>query len=130
MARILFLTELLPYPLVAGPKTRAYFVLRHLATKHQVTLVSFVRPDDRPEYVAHLQSFLHQVHTVPMERSLVRNLRAGVMSLIADQPAIILREQIPAMRILKVRMAFCCFVPDLRSAIKSSINEPPSIRFV
>ena len=30
MARILVLTELLPYPLVSGAKIRGYYVLRHL----------------------------------------------------------------------------------------------------
>ena len=28
--RVLFLTQVLPYPLDAGPKIRAYYVLRHL----------------------------------------------------------------------------------------------------
>ena len=104
MSRVLFLTELLPYPLVAGPKTRAYFVLRHLAAKHRVTLVSFVRPDDRPEWVAHLRSFLHEVHTVPMERSPAHNLRAGLLSLFTGRSAIILREEIRPMRDLIERL--------------------------
>ena len=102
MARILFLTELLPYPLVSGAKIRAYYVLRHLATRHKVTLLSFVRPDDRPEDVAHLAGFLDQVHTVPMQRSWPRNIRAGLSSLVTGRPAIIAREDIRAMR-LKVQ---------------------------
>ena len=47
MAAILLLTQVLPYPLDAGPKVRAYTMLRHLAQRHAVILVSFVRPDDR-----------------------------------------------------------------------------------
>jgi polysaccharide biosynthesis protein PslH len=43
MARVLFLTQVLPYPLDAGPKVRAYYVLRQLSAQHEVTLVSFVR---------------------------------------------------------------------------------------
>ena len=43
---ILSLTQVLPYPLDAGPKVRAYYVLRHLARSHDGTLVSFVRPTD------------------------------------------------------------------------------------
>ena len=98
MARILFLTELLPYPLVSGAKIRAYYVLRHLAARHEVTLLSFVRPDDRPEHSAHLRTFLHELHTVPMQRSWPRNVRAGLSSLLSGQPAIIARENIGAMR--------------------------------
>jgi hypothetical protein len=59
MSRILFLTQVLPYPLDAGPKVRAYYMLRHLAATHEVTLVSFVRPDDKPEYIEHLRQKSH-----------------------------------------------------------------------
>jgi hypothetical protein len=70
--RILFLTQVLPYPLDAGPKVRAYYVLRHLAQAHAVTLVSFVRPTDTPDSVAHLAQFCQAVHIVPMPRSRAR----------------------------------------------------------
>jgi glycosyltransferase involved in cell wall biosynthesis len=98
MPNILFLTELLPYPLISGAKIRAYYVLRHLAARHHVTLLSFVRSDDRPEDVAHLETFLEAVHTVPIQRSWPRNARAALVSLATGQPAIIAREQIAAMR--------------------------------
>lgn len=98
MARILFLSELLPYPLASGAKIRIYYVLRYLSAHHQVTLLSFVRPDDQPEHVAHLESFLTAVHTVPMERSLTRDLSAIGVSLLTGRPAIIAREEIGAMR--------------------------------
>lgn len=98
MARILFLTELLPYPLVTGAKIRAYYVLRHLAHRHKVTLLSFVRSDDRPEALVHLGRFLSDVQTVPMQRSWMRNVRAVLLSLVTGQPALIEREQIAAMQ--------------------------------
>jgi glycosyltransferase involved in cell wall biosynthesis len=98
VARVLVLTELLPYPLVSGAKIRIYYVLRQLASRHQVTLLSFVRPDDRPEYIEHLRSFLSDVQTVPIERSRLRDVRAAVLSLLTGRPAIILREEIGAMR--------------------------------
>jgi glycosyltransferase involved in cell wall biosynthesis len=98
VARVLFLTELLPYPLVSGAKIRAYYVLRHLATRHRVTLLSFVRPDDRPEYVEHLVGFLDRVHTVPMQRSWLRNGRALLKGLLMGRPAVVVREEIGAMR--------------------------------
>jgi glycosyltransferase involved in cell wall biosynthesis len=98
MARVLLLTELLPYPLVAGAKIRAYYVLRHLAARHQVTLVSFIRADDRPQDMAHLRKFLVGMHVVPMQRSWARNARAVLASLVTGRPAIIHREQIGAMQ--------------------------------
>ena len=66
MSRILFLTQVLPYPLDAGPKVRAYYMLRHLAATHEVTLVTFVRPDDKPEYVEHLRQIARAVHTLSL----------------------------------------------------------------
>ena len=97
MANILFLTQVLPYPLNSGAKIRAYYVLRYLAQKHRVTLVSFVRDDDRPEDIEHLLSFCDAVHTVPMRRSLLRNVRAALKAGLTGQSLIILRDEISAM---------------------------------
>lgn len=97
MARVLFLTQVLPYPLDAGPKVRQYHMLRYLAERHRVTLVSFVRPDDRPEAIAHLKSFCDQVYPVPMRRALWRNVRAGLKSLATGLPMIIVRDEIDEM---------------------------------
>jgi glycosyltransferase involved in cell wall biosynthesis len=95
--RILFLSQVLPYPLDAGPKLRSYFVLRHLAKQHQVTLLAFVRDTDRPQDVAHLAEFCHAVHTVPMRRSRLRDFRFLAQSLLGQKPFLIVRDQSTAM---------------------------------
>ena len=105
MARILFLTQVLPYPLDAGPKVRAYHMLRHLSEGHEVTLVSFVRGDDSPAAVEHLRSICHAVHTVPMRRSAWRNLKAGGRGLLSGLPIVIVRDEIEEMRTLVRRLA-------------------------
>lgn len=94
---ILFLTQVLPYPLDAGPKTRAYYVLRYLAQKHSVTLVSFVRGADTPAAVDHLRTFCAAVHTVPMVRSKSRDVGFLGESLLTNRPFIITRDRVPAM---------------------------------
>jgi glycosyltransferase involved in cell wall biosynthesis len=94
---ILFLSQVLPYPLDAGPKARSYFVLKHLSQQHQVTLLTFVRASDRPNYVAHLQEFCHAVHTVPITRSRVRDLKFLGQSLLTGQPFLIARDHVPEM---------------------------------
>jgi glycosyltransferase involved in cell wall biosynthesis len=109
---ILFLTQVLPYPLDAGPKVRAYHMLRHLSTgsrealarQHQVTLVSFVRPDDRPEYVEHLRTIAHAVHTVPIRRSPGRNVCAALKGLLTGLPVAIVRDDMPEMAALLRRL--------------------------
>lgn len=97
MSEILFLTQVLPYPLNSGAKIRAYYVLRQLAQRHEVTLLSFVREDDKPEAVAHLKEFCKAVYTVPMRRSLLRNLRAVTKAGLTGQSVIIVRDEIPEM---------------------------------
>jgi len=98
MARILYLTQVLPYPLNTGAKVRQYYVLRYLSQKHRVKLVSFVRADDQPEYIAHLEEFCTSVYTVPMLRSRWRDARAVVKGLLTGQPFVIVRDEIAAMR--------------------------------
>jgi polysaccharide biosynthesis protein PslH len=97
MMRILFLSQVLPYPVDAGPKARSYHVLRHLAQKHSVTLVCFVRNTDTPAAVAHLREFCHAVHTVPLVRSRVKDSLFLLKSLVAGRPFIIERDWVAAM---------------------------------
>ena len=77
-------------------------MLRHLAQQHDVTLLTFVRDTDRPEHIAHLADFCQAVHTVPIQRSQLRDLMFLARSLPTRQPFLIIRDQIPAM-INKVR---------------------------
>lgn len=98
MAKVLFLTQVLPYPLDAGPKVRAYHVLRHLAANHELTLVSFVRPDDPPAALNHLRSFCQAVHSVPIRRSFAFDLRAVARGLVTGRPFVIERDDRSAMR--------------------------------
>jgi glycosyltransferase involved in cell wall biosynthesis len=91
------LTQVFPYPLDAGPKIRAYYVLHHLARSHDVTLVSFVRPSDTPEAVAHLREICQTVHTVPIVRSRLKDGLYFAKSLVTAQPFIITRDWTAAM---------------------------------
>ncbi|MEZ4867735.1 MAG: glycosyltransferase family 4 protein [Caldilineaceae bacterium] len=95
--RILFLTQVLPFPLDAGPKIRAYYVLRYLCQHHEVTLASFVRPTDTAEAIAHLQQFCRDVHTVAMPRSKLLDVVHMLKSLVTTQPFIIARDWMPTM---------------------------------
>jgi glycosyltransferase involved in cell wall biosynthesis len=90
--RILFLTQVLPYPLDAGPKIRAYYVLRHLAQRHEVTLVSFVRATDAPAALAHLRTFCKEVHAVAISRSPLMDVAYLAKSLVTGAPFIIERD--------------------------------------
>ncbi len=94
---ILFLSQVLPYPLDAGPKVRSYYVLRHLARRHPVTLLTFIRQTDQPADIGHLCNFCQAVHTVPMRRSRLTDLKFLTHSLFTGQPFLIARDYVPAM---------------------------------
>lgn len=95
--RILFLSQLIPHPLDAGPKVRSYYVLRHLAAAgHEVTLLAFSRESDTAASVAHLREFC-AVHSVPMVRSRWRDAYHAARSLPAGIPFLIARDHVPAM---------------------------------
>ena len=95
--KILFLSQVLPYPLDAGPKLRAYYVLRYLAERHEVALFTFIRSTDTPEAIAHLEQYCEQVITVPMSRSLWREALALFRSLLTGTPFLITRDWVQEM---------------------------------
>ena len=96
--RILFLTQLLPLPLDAGPKIRSYYTLRYLAESgHEVTLASFVRPTDRREDVKTLQSLCSKVATIAISRSRLRDVFFGMKSVLSKQPFLIVRDRVGEM---------------------------------
>jgi len=95
--KILFLSQVFPYPLDAGPKVRSYYVLRYLAEKHDVSLVSFVRGTDTEEALAHVRNYCHSVHTVSMTRSTTKDLSFLAKSLVSRTPFLIARDWSQAM---------------------------------
>lgn len=62
-----------------------------------VTLVSFVRDDDKKEDIAHLQQYCTTVHTVELERSRFKDGRALLESVVKHEPVIIRRDRLPQM---------------------------------
>lgn len=103
--RILFLSQVLPYPPNAGPKIRSYYVLRWLAERgFRPTLACFTRPDDAPGAIAHLETFCESVHAVPMRRSRLRDARFLFRSLFGGSSFIIGRDTDPAMHALVGRL--------------------------
>lgn len=104
--RILFLSQLLPLPLDAGPKIRSYYVLRRLVEAgHDVTLLCFVRPTDKASDVEAFRHICQSVETVPMVRSRLTDLRKGVGSVLGGTPFLIDRDWLPPMAEMMTRLA-------------------------
>lgn len=104
--RILFLSQLLPLPLDAGPKIRSYYVLRRLVEAgHEVTLLCFVRPTDKPADIEAFRHLCSAVEVVPMVRSRLTDLRKGVASVLGGTPFLIDRDWVPPMAEVMTRLA-------------------------
>lgn len=96
--RILYLSQLIPYPADAGPKVRIYHVLQYLAAAgHQVTLVAFRRQNDQQEAIDHLRRFCHAIHTVLLRRSRGRDAWHLAHSLLGGRPFLIGRDEMSEM---------------------------------
>lgn len=74
---LLFLTPRYPWPLIGGDRIKSYYLLRHLATKHRVILVSFShRNAATDEQLNAIRSLGVEVHNVQLNP-----LRSGLASL-------------------------------------------------
>ena len=102
--QILFLSQVLPYPLDAGPKVRSYYVLRHLARRHRVTLATFVRDSDPPEALDHLRAMVTHLVPCPIRRSAWRNAAAISRSALSGEPVLITRDHVSQMSDLVQRL--------------------------
>lgn len=64
--RILVITNRLPYPLDRGENLRIYHILRRIAERHEVTMLTFSDPtDEDPQALDHLRPLFHEIVTVP-----------------------------------------------------------------
>jgi glycosyltransferase involved in cell wall biosynthesis len=96
--RILFLTQIIPYPPNAGPRVKTWHVLRYLHERgHDVTLASYVRNEELP-YVAKLDEVCTAVHTIPINRSRVADVRYWLQSHLSGRPFLIERDDLSGMR--------------------------------
>jgi glycosyltransferase involved in cell wall biosynthesis len=96
--RILFLTQVVPYPPDAGPKVKTWQVLRYLhARGHRVTLVSMVRSEERAGLDA-LHELCESVHGVPIRRSRPRDAGYWLEAQLSGRPFLVERDNLRSMR--------------------------------
>ena len=96
--KILFLTQIVPFPPDAGPKVKTYHVLRALIGQgHSVTLVSFVRPEEVP-HISALEKRCDAVHVVPIHRSRIADVGYMVRSYLTTRPFLVERDDLRPMQ--------------------------------
>lgn len=95
--RILFLTQIVPFPPDAGPRVKSWNTLRFLSQNgHEVHLVSFVRADEN-NHVESLRGVCKSIFTVPIRRSKPTDIFAWLRSYVTGRPFIVERDQRRAM---------------------------------
>lgn len=102
--KILFLTQILPYPPDAGPKVKTWHVLRYLVTQgHEITLASFVRQEEE-QYLDIVRGLGIELFPVPIRRSRAADFAFLLRSNLTGIPFLIERDNLPAMRRLVNRL--------------------------
>jgi glycosyltransferase involved in cell wall biosynthesis len=95
--RILFLTQILPYPPNAGPRVKTWNVLRHLAKSGaEITLVTFTRPEEL-EFLIDVKQVCREVVSVPIKRNRVNDLVYFLKSLFSGNPFLVERDHLQSM---------------------------------
>jgi glycosyltransferase involved in cell wall biosynthesis len=120
--RILLLTQVVPYPPDSGPKIKTYNVLRYLAQQHEVHLVSFVRTEAERNAAEWLRGWCADVVTVPLRRSVGRDVAFLARSLARRRPFLIERDDLRAMR-LAVEETVARVAPDAVHADQLSMGQ-------
>lgn len=93
--RILFLTQIVPYPPDAGPRAKTWQVLRYLASQnHEVHLVTFCRQYELP-HLDHLKTVCASVTPVFLRRSRIKDLGYFVRSILANRSFLLERDDYP-----------------------------------
>lgn len=100
MARVIFVTTRLPYPPTEGHQLRSYHLLRAAARKHDVTLLSLARREDRRDEIDHLRGITRdvQLFDIPSEHSKAATLQAAASGLFGSTPFVVAKYAIPALR--------------------------------
>ena len=87
--RVLFITEFLPWPLNTGGRIRTYHILRQVALRHEVTLVTQKSPGE-PEGEERIRGLVTRLYCVPLRpQSSIRKTLAAAASLADIRPYVV-----------------------------------------
>jgi sugar transferase (PEP-CTERM/EpsH1 system associated) len=98
--KLLFLTPVFPFPLDGGGKIKAYFNLKILSGRYNITLVSFIRSGDERKYFSELYKFCGRIEVCLIKRSFFKNIFFILLSFFTDQSFIIRRDYVKKMQMI------------------------------
>lgn len=89
-------TPYLPYPPLSGGQTRSFNLLKHLARKCQITLFSFILPDQSKNDIRTLKNYCRQVQTV--ERGKTWSLKKIILTGLSPYPFLVVNYFSPQLK--------------------------------
>jgi glycosyltransferase involved in cell wall biosynthesis len=126
--RIALLTQIVPFPPDSGPKIKTYNVLRYLAQRHEVHLVSFVRSKEEEDNAHKLSDLCASLTLVPIRRSKLADIGYLLRSLGNGRPFLIERDDLASMhqtvQTLLSRFVFDAIHADQLSMAQFAANQP------
>ncbi len=96
LMELLFITAQLPYPPRQGTTIRNYNIIRELAQRHTIDLITFLAPGEYLDAGTPLRQLCRRLHGVPQPMRSIR--RRGFDTLTTRLPDMALRLESPAMR--------------------------------
>ncbi|HID89505.1 MAG TPA: glycosyltransferase [Anaerolineae bacterium] len=97
--KILVVSQWFPYPPDNGARLRTYHLLKHLARRHEIVLLSFTRREVLPEHVEAVRAYCAAVETAPFRPFHPARLRA-LMGLFLPRPRALTDTYSPQMEAL------------------------------
>ncbi len=86
--KILMVTPYLPYPPLSGGQTRSFNLLKHLSKNCDITLFSFVLPDQSSRYIKNLKRYCSKVRAV--ERGKTWSLKKILFTGLSPYPFLVI----------------------------------------
>lgn len=129
--RILFLSTWFPYPPDNGSKLRVYYLLRGLAQRHEVTLVSFAFSTTQPHTPGELNRWCQRIETIPVN-PFVFNQTSTLRTFLSPRP--VASRAIPAMTRLSAHIlqtsAFDVIIASTGMMVDYALQAPSGTTLV
>lgn len=126
--KILFLSTWYPSPPDNGSKLRVYYLLRGLAERHEVTLLSFAFATARPDAPGDLGNWCSQIQTVPLD-PFAFNQAGALRTFLSPRP--VFSRPAPAMSQLAAQTlrarSYDAIIASTGMMIDYAMAAPPSV---
>lgn len=91
------LTPYLPYPLLSGGQIRSFNLLKNLAKKHKITLISLIKHDEEKKFIKNISNFCQKIIAAkrPEKPWMIKNI---IRTAFGKYPFLVVRNFSPEAR--------------------------------